>query len=161
MQCDEVFCARTLEEKIGKYVKSWTSQPVPDKRNSEWRSSSVTNTIRLPQFLSFAKGRGFLITCGTDRNLRYWDCNSIEKSFLINGPESLEDKHYSSYRVNNTIFHYERMYSQQEPRKSTTRKAIYQQDHAHTDSITDVIVAEYPIPFIISASRDGVINIIK
>jgi phosphoinositide-3-kinase regulatory subunit 4 len=24
MQCDEVFCARTLEEKIGKYVKSWT-----------------------------------------------------------------------------------------------------------------------------------------
>jgi len=135
-----------------------------------------------PNYYSFFKLRlPFIISCGSDKRIRYWDQHEVEQSRILNGVE-LADQNisYKTDQKNSTILHSESFNfescstltltsSNSSPINSIGNIPLHYANYnpsskklnGHLDAITDVTYTVVPYPLIISSGRDGIINIWK
>ena len=126
----------------------------------------------------------FLITAGSDRRIRYWDCTNSTKSYLISAPPDDPPTAYSSFSLNNLAVFQERLAPSPAtgsapvpgapagPASGTNTASLsgtsleYSRQRSgpavhHYDCITDLNFLELPARMLISAGRDGVVKVWK
>ena len=131
---------------------------------------------------------GFLITCGTDRKIRFWDLARVEASMVVSGldVEERQPQYTASHPTTALALHTERV-SQSGPSApnagSGTKKAqsnmaakrgsgrpprsklisMQQQQllRSHLDTIMDVALLETPVGMTVSVDRSGVIYVFQ
>jgi len=103
----------------------------------------------------------YVITAGTDRQIRYWDLSNVSRSFVIAGPAS--SPVFSTQTVGPTTFFLEQAsplgsssstdqimrFPTQESR-GKLRTPVH-----HKDTILDLEMLELPTRLLVSGSRDG------
>lgn len=130
---------------------------------------------------------GFFLTGGSDKRLRAWDTDRIERSKVISGLDIDEEqpKYTSSHPTTTMSFHTETV-PRPEPSApnaavgnkasaNTSAKKVsakpprstvisQQQQHLlknHLDIVTDVAILEYPVGMVVSVDRSGIIKVFQ
>lgn len=130
---------------------------------------------------------GFFLAGGSDKRLRAWDTDRIERSKVISGLDVDEEqpKYTSSHPTTTMTFHTETV-PRPEPSApnaavgnkaaaNTSAKKVsakpprstvisQQQQHLlknHLDIVTDVAILEYPVGMVVSVDRSGIIKVFQ
>ncbi|KAL8958845.1 MAG: hypothetical protein Q9193_004173 [Seirophora villosa] len=130
---------------------------------------------------------GFFLAGGSDKRLRAWDTDRIERSKVISGLDIDEEqpKYTSSHPTTTMSFHTETV-PRPEPSApnaavgnkaaaNTSAKKVsakpprstvisQQQQHLlknHLDIVTDVAILEYPVGMVVSVDRSGIIKVFQ
>ncbi|KAI4191320.1 MAG: hypothetical protein LQ346_004770 [Caloplaca aetnensis] len=130
---------------------------------------------------------GFFLTGGSDRKLRYWDTDRIERSKVISGLDIEEEQpKYTTAHPTTNLSLYTETAPRPEPSapnaaadskplantaaKKTTPKPprstviSQQQQHLlrnHLDTIMDVAILESPVGMVVSVDRSGIIKVFQ
>jgi phosphoinositide-3-kinase, regulatory subunit 4 len=184
-ECKEVFCARSLEEKLGRYARTWKAKPPPDQSVMKFLDRVPTNIDYCPNVFYahfFCPEANFILTAGSDKKIRFWDLVQIERSVCVGKGEGSEHV-FSSHKIDNITFNHEKIL------KSATKSPVSAQDNLamgsrkdstaslplksqlsvsaeksflfHVDTITQLTVIEFPYPMMITCGRDGIVKVWK
>lgn len=114
-------------------------------------------------------GSSYLVTAGTDRQIRFWDFSSPSRCFTVSGLELGQPKSaYESPNVENLHGRLYVSYDTALPSTSTLVQAHmpYWENRGpinpinkYKDAIVDLKIIDMPVRMLLSAGRDGVIKI--